>query len=245
MVNNMKNRKLTIEQQAINYFQSYSYQTEIKQVRSKARLMLWRLSIQNYSIIKRIMDLIISLLLLLMLFPFLLILALMIRIESPGAFLFSQTRIGINGKPFRFWKFRSMRFDAEQTKSQLAEKALSNGVRFKLKKDPRITRIGAVIRKLSIDELPQLWNVLIGDMSLVGPRPALPNEVSEYNRADKQRLSVVPGITCIWQVSGRSDIPFKQQVVLDVQYKLSQSVLQDIKLLFLTIPAVVLGKGAY
>jgi len=245
MVNNMKNRDLMIEKQAINYFQSYSYQTKIKQVRSKGRMILWVLSIKSYSMIKRSMDLIISLLLLLMLFPFLLILALMIGAESPGDFLFSQTRIGLNGKPFRFWKFRSMRFDAEQTKSQLAEKALSNGVRFKLKKDPRITRIGAVIRKLSIDELPQLWNVLIGDMSLVGPRPALPSEVSEYNRADKQRLSVVPGITCIWQVSGRSDIPFKQQVVLDIQYKLSQSVLQDIKLLLLTIPAVVLGKGAY
>ena len=122
---------------------------------------------------------------------------------------------------------------------------MSNGVRFKLKRDPRITKVGAVIRKFSIDELPQLWNVLIGDMSLVGPRPALPSEVEAYTQSDKQRLGVMPGITCIWQVTGRSDIPFKQQVSLDVQYKLSQSVLHDIKLLLLTIPAVVLGKGAY
>jgi len=138
-----------------------------------------------------------------------------------------------------------MRFDAESTKHQLQHKAMSNGVRFKLKKDPRITPVGAVIRKYSIDELPQLWNVLLGDMSLVGPRPALPSEVNDYDQADKQRLSVIPGITCIWQVSGRSDIPFKQQVTLDVKYKLSQSIWQDIRLLLLTIPAVVLGKGAY
>jgi len=138
-----------------------------------------------------------------------------------------------------------MRFDAESIKHQLKHKAMSNGVRFKLKKDPRITPVGAVIRKYSIDELPQLWNVLLGDMSLVGPRPALPSEVNDYDQADKQRLSVIPGITCIWQVSGRSDIPFKQQVSLDIKYKLSQSIWQDIRLLLLTIPAVVLGKGAY
>jgi lipopolysaccharide/colanic/teichoic acid biosynthesis glycosyltransferase len=241
----MLNRQLQLEQQAINHFHAKSYKGNFKLFDINGRLILWRLSIPSYSIVKRSFDVLISFLLLLILSPFFLMVSLLIRLESPGSVLFNQTRIGLNGRPFRFWKFRSMRLDAEQTKSQLTDKALSNGVRFKLKKDPRITRIGSVIRKFSIDELPQLWNVFIGDMSLVGPRPALPSEVNEYTRSDKQRLSVVPGITCIWQVSGRSDIPFKQQVALDVQYKLSQSLVQDFKLLFLTIPAVVLGKGAY
>jgi len=177
--------------------------------------------------------------------PLFLCVALLICLESPGPVLFSQQRVGLKGRCFRFWKFRSMCTDAEQTKSTLTKQAMSNGVRFKLKADPRITRVGRFIRKYSIDELPQLWNVLVGDMSLVGPRPALPSEVEAYSFSDKQRLSVTPGITCIWQVSGRSDIPFKQQVSLDVKYKLSQSIWQDIKLLVLTVPAVVFGKGAY
>ena len=241
----MLNREQRIEQQAVNYFQADYSNDVIRSLIVKQRLGLWRISSKSGSIVKRGMDVVISLLMLLMLMPLFIIVALLIRLESPGSVLFSQTRVGLSGRPFRFWKFRSMRFDAESTKHQLQHKAMSNGVRFKLKKDPRITPVGAVIRKYSIDELPQLWNVLLGDMSLVGPRPALPSEVNDYDQADKQRLSVIPGITCIWQVSGRSDIPFKQQVTLDVKYKLSQSIWQDIRLLLLTIPAVVLGKGAY
>jgi len=241
----MLNREQRIEQQAVNYFQADYSNDVIRSLIVKQRLGLWRISSKSGSIVKRGMDVLISLLMLLMLMPLFIIVALLIRLESPGSVLFSQTRVGLSGRPFRFWKFRSMRFDAESTKHQLQHKAMSNGVRFKLKKDPRITPVGAVIRKYSIDELPQLWNVLLGDMSLVGPRPALPSEVNDYDQADKQRLSVIPGITCIWQVSGRSDIPFKQQVTLDVKYKLSQSIWQDIRLLLLTIPAVVLGKGAY
>jgi len=241
----MLNRDQRIEQQAVNYFQADYSNDVIRSLIVKQRLGLWRISSKSGSIVKRGMDVLISLLMLLMLMPLFIIVALLIRLESPGSVLFSQTRVGLSGRPFRFWKFRSMRFDAESTKHQLQHKAMSNGVRFKLKKDPRITPVGAVIRKYSIDELPQLWNVLLGDMSLVGPRPALPSEVNDYDQADKQRLSVIPGITCIWQVSGRSDIPFKQQVSLDIKYKLSQSIWQDIRLLLLTIPAVVLGKGAY
>jgi len=241
----MLNREQRIEQQAVNYFQADYSNDVIRSLIVKQRLGLWRISSKSGSIVKRGMDVLISLLMLLMLMPLFIIVALLIRLESPGSVLFSQTRVGLSGRPFRFWKFRSMRFDAESTKHQLQHKAMSNGVRFKLKKDPRITPVGVVIRKYSIDELPQLWNVLLGDMSLVGPRPALPSEVNDYDQADKQRLSVIPGITCIWQVSGRSDIPFKQQVTLDVKYKLSQSIWQDIRLLLLTIPAVVLGKGAY
>jgi lipopolysaccharide/colanic/teichoic acid biosynthesis glycosyltransferase len=241
----MLNRQRWVEQQALNYFQADFSNDTSREFLIKARLVLWQISYRSYAVIKRGKDIIFSFSLLLILSPVFLVVALLIRLESPGSVLFSQTRIGLYGKPFRFWKFRSMCFDAEQTKHQLTDKALSNGIRFKLKTDPRITRVGRIIRKYSIDELPQLWNVLISDMSLVGPRPALPSEVDAYDLADKQRLCVLPGITCIWQVSGRADIPFKEQVSLDVKYQLSQSFWQDIKLLLLTIPAVILGKGAY
>jgi lipopolysaccharide/colanic/teichoic acid biosynthesis glycosyltransferase len=130
-------------------------------------------------------------------------------------------------------------------KEIMAQNEMSGGVIFKMKNDPRIIPIGRFIRKASIDELPQLWNVMKGDMSLVGPRPALPSEVNQYSLADRKRLEVIPGITCIWQVSGRSNIPFPQQVQLDVQYIQSQSILLDLKLLFKTIPAVLLSRGAY
>jgi lipopolysaccharide/colanic/teichoic acid biosynthesis glycosyltransferase len=144
------------------------------------------------------------------------------------------------------WKFRSMYIDAEARKARLiAANEMAGGVLFKMKHDPRITRVGRFIRKASIDELPQLWNVLRGDMSLVGPRPALPSEVDEYSLRDRQRLEVIPGITCIWQVSGRSDIPFEEQVQLDIQYIESQSFWQDVMILLKTVPAVLLGRGAY
>ena len=144
------------------------------------------------------------------------------------------------------FKFRSMYVDAEERKKALmAQNESSGGVIFKMKKDPRITRIGRFIRKASIDELPQLWNVIRGDMSLVGPRPPVPSEVAEYSISDRRRLEVIPGITCIWQVSGRSDIPFEQQVELDAEYIESQTFWGDVKLLFKTIPAVLLGRGAY
>ena len=136
--------------------------------------------------------------------------------------------------------------DAEARKAALmAQNEMQGGVIFKMKDDPRITRIGKFIRRASIDELPQLWNVLNGDMSLVGPRPPVPSEVAEYSLSDRRRLHVKPGITCIWQVSGRSTIPFDQQVELDVDYMHTQSVWTDIKLLLKTLPAVFKGTGAY
>jgi len=139
-----------------------------------------------------------------------------------------------------------MYIDAETRKKELEKmNEMNGGVLFKMKEDPRITKVGKFIRKASIDELPQLWNVFVGDMSLVGPRPALPSEVNQYSLAERRRLEVIPGITCIWQVSGRSDIPFDKQVGLDVEYIESQSLWLDFKLLFLTIPAVLLGRGAY
>jgi len=139
-----------------------------------------------------------------------------------------------------------MYIDAEARKAALmAQNEMAGGVLFKMKDDPRITRVGKYIRRGSIDELPQLWNVLKGDMSLVGPRPPVPSEVALYTLADRRRLDAIPGITCIWQVSGRSEIPFKQQVELDVAYIESQSFWLDLKLLLKTIPAVLLGRGAY
>ena len=183
---------------------------------------------------------------LVLLTPLLLIVAILIRIESPGPVFFAQTRIGRRGNPFRCWKFRSMTIDAEQRQAELmACNEMSGGTTFKMKHDPRITRIGRFIRKASIDELPQLWNVLIGEMSLVGPRPPLPAEVARYSAVDRQRLSVKPGITCTWQVTGRSDIPFREQVALDLRYIRERSLLLDIRLLLMTVPAVLLARGAY
>lgn len=206
----------------------------------------WAGVVQGSYLIKRLLDIIASSILMVLLIPVFLGVALAIRIESPGPILFRQTRVGRWGELFTMWKFRSMYIDAEARKAALlAANESSGGVIFKMKRDPRITKVGRFIRKASIDELPQLWNVLIGDMSLVGPRPALPSEVDQYSLADRRRLEVIPGITCIWQVSGRSDIPFPEQVKLDVQYIESSSFWQDILILLKTVPAVILGRGAY
>jgi lipopolysaccharide/colanic/teichoic acid biosynthesis glycosyltransferase len=167
-------------------------------------------------------------------------------IENPGPIIYSQERIGKDGKPFLFYKFRSMIVGADKLKDKLLDDNESkDGVIFKMKRDPRITKVGRVIRRYSIDELPQLINVLKGEMSMVGPRPPLPKEVNQYTLEDRKRLHIKPGITCIWQVEGRSDIPFTQQVELDKQYIRSQSFWEDLKILLKTIPAVLTGKGAY
>lgn len=206
----------------------------------------WNSVVKGTYVVKRLIDVLASGIGLLLLLPVFLVVALAIRIESPGPVLFKQTRVGRWGELFLMYKFRSMYIDAEERKKALlAQNEMDGGVLFKMKQDPRITRVGRLIRKASIDELPQLWNVLIGDMSLVGPRPPVPSEVGQYSLSDRRRLDAIPGITCIWQVSGRSDIPFPEQVELDVQYIESQSLLTDLKILLSTIPAVLLGKGAY
>jgi exopolysaccharide biosynthesis polyprenyl glycosylphosphotransferase len=196
--------------------------------------------------LKRLFDITISTIALLVLSPVFLIVALLILIDSKGPLFFAQTRIGKQGKAFKMWKFRSMYVDAEARKSALIKQNnLEEVVRFKLKTDPRITRVGHLIRHFSLDELPQFWNVLQGEMSLVGPRPPLPNEVEQYTPYQARRLAVVPGITCIWQVSGRSDIPFEKQVEMDLEYINNQSFIFDLALLFKTIPAVLKAQGAY
>jgi len=206
----------------------------------------WYAVVRGAYLFKRLLDIAASAVLLVLLSPLFLGVAVAIRRDSPGPVFFQQIRVGRWGKLFPMWKFRSMYIDAEARKQALqAMNEMDGGVLFKMKNDPRITRVGRVIRKASIDELPQLWNVFQGDMSLVGPRPALPSEVDQYSLAERRRLEVIPGITCIWQVSGRSDIPFDKQVGLDVEYIESQSFWLDVKLLLLTVPAVVLGRGAY
>ncbi|NCA71419.1 MAG: sugar transferase, partial [Sphingobacteriia bacterium] len=195
----------------------------------------WSGVVRGAYLVKRLLDILASALLLLLLAPLFLIVAVAIRLEDAGPIFFKQQRVGRWGTLFTIWKFRSMYTDAEERKQALlAQNEMSGGVIFKMKEDPRVTRVGRLIRKTSIDELPQLWNVLKGEMSLVGPRPPVPQEVDQYSLSDRRRLEVIPGITCIWQVSGRSEIPFEQQVELDVQYIQSQSLWTDIKILLKT-----------
>lgn len=201
---------------------------------------------QLFQITKRALDIAISLSVLVLLSPLLIITAAMIKQESNGPALFKQQRVGLNGMLFTMLKFRSMSQGAQAQRNKLElRNEMQSGVLFKIKNDPRITPIGKIIRKTSIDELPQLINVLRGEMSLVGPRPALPKEVSQYSFNDRARLKALPGITCLWQVMGRSDIPFEQQIKLDLKYIERQSLFLDAVLLLKTIPAVIKAKGAY
>ncbi len=210
------------------------------------KMILWELTIKFSYGLKRVIDVVLSSVGMVILSPVFFATAALIKLEDPGPVFYTQKRVGLNGKHFDFYKFRSMVMDADKLKDQLLNQNESQaGVIFKMKKDPRITKVGRVIRRFSIDELPQLYNVFQGDMSLVGPRPPIPREVAEYSLEDRKRLHVKPGITCIWQVSGRSDIPFDQQVELDKKYIKSQSLWEDLKILLNTIPAVITGKGAY
>lgn len=194
--------------------------------------------------IKRGIDILGALFALLISSPLLLLIAILIKLEDGGPIFFSQQRSGLFGRPFSMHKFRSMVVDAEAQKARLSGKNQAGDVVFKMDNDPRITRIGHFIRKTSLDEFPQFWNVLVGEMSLVGPRPPIPTEVTRYQRWQMRRLSMKPGITCIWQVSGRSNIPFEEWMRLDLEYIDNWSLFLDLKLLLLTLPAVVTGRGA-
>ncbi len=208
--------------------------------------VLWSLFVGGARAVKRLIDIVGAAAALLILSPVLIATMLLIKLEDRGPIFFCQQRVGRFGRLFGMWKFRSMVPNADRLKDQLLKQnEMSGGITFKMKNDPRITRIGRFIRKYSVDELPQFWNVLVGDMSLVGPRPAVPREVRQYLVEDRQRLLARPGLTCFWQVGGRSGIDFDGQVELDVQYIQSESVWLDIKLLFKTIPAVLKGDGAF
>jgi lipopolysaccharide/colanic/teichoic acid biosynthesis glycosyltransferase len=227
-----------------------SFQTSWGYWRQHARLrwqrLAWRRFLGEATFAKRALDVIGSFCALLLLGPLLLIIMIAIRCEDGRPAIFAQTRVGRFGRQFKMYKFRSMHHDAEKRlKELLATNHHGRGITFKIKNDPRITRVGKWLRKFSFDELPQFFNVFIGDMSLVGPRPPVPREVALYSLADRRRLAVLPGITCIWQISGRAEIDFPGQVKLDVRYIETQSIWQDIKILAKTIPAVASGSGAY
>ncbi len=214
--------------------------------RGRLKRVGWRATLLFSYGLKRVLDLAVSLSALLLGSPIFLLTALLIKIEDGGPIFFQQQRVGYRGCLFGMWKFRSMVTNAEEIRRKLeAQNEMQGGVTFKMKHDPRVTRVGRFIRKYSIDELPQFWNVFVGDMSVVGPRPSLPREVAEYQPEERQRLLAKPGITCVWQVSGRSNIDFQGQVRLDLEYIRSSSLWTDLSLLARTVPAVVLGKGAY
>lgn len=195
---------------------------------------------------KRVIDIFGSLIGLTLLSPLFLVVAILMKKDEPhGPIFFSQTRIGKNGKPFKMYKFRSMCVDAEDKLSELLEQNEVEGAMFKMKEDPRITKVGKVIRKFSIDELPQLWNVLIGEMSLVGPRPPLVREVAVYAEYDNQRLLVKPGCTGLWQVSGRNEVGFDEMVELDLSYIRSMSIKNDLIIMVKTVGVMFKPNGAY
>lgn len=211
----------------------------------RGQRLRWNWEVWSGPGMKRLFDIAFSLAILVLLLPLFLLIAVLIKLEDRGPIFFSQIRVGKYGRHFRMLKFRSMCVDAEKRLEQLkAKNKHSEGVTFKIKDDPRITLVGKWLRKLSMDEMPQFFNVLVGDMSVVGPRPPVPREVALYTPTDRRRLAVKPGITCIWQVSGRAEIDFSGQVALDVRYIESQSFLMDLKIAAQTIPAVISGRGA-
>lgn len=194
--------------------------------------------------IKRAMDVVLSAVLLVLLSPFVLVIGLLVKLTSQGPMIYKQVRCGLYGRRFVLYKFRSMREGAEDVLWEIKHLNEMDGPVFKMRNDPRVTPLGRLLRKTSVDEWPQFWNVLKGDMSLVGPRAPLPEEVKEYTRWQRRRLSVKPGITCLWQVSGRNEIDFHEWMKLDLDYIDNWSLLLDVKILLRTFPVVLLGKGA-
>lgn len=198
----------------------------------------------RYAKAKRILDILFSLVGLILFSWIFALAALLIKLTSKGPVIFKQTRVGVGGRHFTCYKFRSMCVDAESKKKDLLHLNECSGPVFKMENDPRITRVGRLLRKLSIDELPQLVNVLLGDMSIVGPRPPLPHEVAKYSKYEFGRLGVKPGLTCLWQINGRSNIDFKRWVELDILYIENMTFWNDIKIILKTIPAVLTCRGA-
>jgi lipopolysaccharide/colanic/teichoic acid biosynthesis glycosyltransferase len=199
----------------------------------------------GYRVTKRAFDLIVGSGILLLLLPVIPLVALMIRFDSEGPVFYRQQRIGMGGRPFRFYKFRSMRADSDRLRADLEGRNELTGPVFKIKNDPRVTAVGQFLRRSSLDEIPQIFNVLKGDMSIVGPRPALPGEVARYEAWHRRRLDVKPGITCLWQVAGRSHVDFDEWMRLDIEYMSRRSLRTDVAIFVKTIPAVIARRGAY
>lgn len=197
-----------------------------------------------YIFIKRIMDIVFSILGIIVAAPIMTIIAIAVKLDSKGVVIFSQERVGLNGKTFKMYKFRSMVENAEELLDKLQHRNEMTGPMFKIKEDPRVTRVGKFIRKTSLDELPQLFNVLKGEMSLVGPRPNLPREVVKFNRQQKIKLLVKPGLTCYWQVMGRNNVDFDDWMKLDLKYIEDRSIILDLKLIFKTFKVFLGDEGA-
>ncbi|PIE77777.1 MAG: hypothetical protein CSA15_11355 [Candidatus Delongbacteria bacterium] len=194
--------------------------------------------------VKRLADVVSSLIFIVLFSPIFLAVAIAVKLTSKGPIVFTQKRVGLRGREFNLYKFRTMVENAEELKKELEAQNEMDGPVFKIKKDPRITKIGSFLRKSSLDEFPQFFNVLRGDMSIVGPRPPLPKEVAKYERWQRRRLSMKPGITCIWQVSGRNEISFEEWMKLDLEYIDNWSLKLDFSLFIKTIKVVLLRKGA-
>ena len=200
---------------------------------------------RSYFVIKRLMDMIFSIIALIILTPLFLCIIIAIRIETKGKAIFSQSRTGKNGKEFKMYKFRSMYNDAEQWRQKLLEQNEMDGPVFKIAKDPRVTKVGRFIRKTSIDELPQLINIIKGDMSIVGPRPLVIYETEEFDYYENLRHQVKPGLTCYWQINGRNDVSFHRWIRLDMKYLKEMNLWTDLKIIMKTFGVVFTGKGAY
>ena len=208
-------------------------------------MQLINIANQNrYEKIKRFFDICLSAAALVVLSPLLLVIAILIYLEDKGPVIYSQTRIGKDGRAFKLYKFRSMCVDADEKLKDLQKLNERDGPVFKIRDDPRVTKVGKFIRKTCIDELPQLVNIIKGDMSIVGPRPPLPNEVEQYNSYQKQRLLVVPGLTCYWQIQKGEETTFDEWVELDLKYIKERSILLDFRLILLTFKVILSGKGA-
>jgi exopolysaccharide biosynthesis polyprenyl glycosylphosphotransferase len=231
---------------AMNFFPNRVARMEIEELEGVPFLTFTTTpSNEAHLAMKRALDVAVSAVMLALAAPIIVVSALVIKLTSPGSVLFKQRRMGLNGRLFTLYKFRTMIEDAHARREEVAHLNEMNGPAFKLKDDPRVTTVGRFLRRFSLDELPQFWNVLKGDMSLVGPRPPIPEEVAAYHRWHRRRLSMKPGLTCLWQVSGRNDIAdFDRWMQLDLQYIDNWSPTLDLKILLRTIPAVLLGKGA-
>jgi exopolysaccharide biosynthesis polyprenyl glycosylphosphotransferase len=230
---------------AMNFFQNRVARIEIEELEGVPFLTFTTTpSNETQLAFKRLLDVAVSLALLALSAPAILLAVIAIKLTSPGSVLFKQQRIGLNGRSFTLYKFRTMIEDAHERRSEVEHLNEMTGPVFKMKDDPRITAVGRILRKFSLDEIPQFWNVLKGDMSLVGPRPPIPEEVASYHRWHRRRLSMKPGLTCLWQVSGRNNIDFDRWMQLDLQYIDNWSPTLDLKILLRTIPAVLLGRGA-
>ena len=226
-------------------FAEQRFQRSRSNQRMRMRMLTWMIRTKIIHNLKRGLDVSVASAMIVVSSPLMVGTVIAIKLDSPGPVLFHQVRVGKDGEHFACYKFRSMYIDAERRKAELMAKNEADGPVFKMKDDPRITRVGRIIRKLSIDELPQLFNVLKGEMSLVGPRPAIPSEVDRYTYEQIGRLHATPGITGLQQVSGRSNLDFKRWVELDLKYIAEQSLWKDLEILIKTVPAVLFTRGAY